>query len=63
MFPLSELLRRLIQKGTLTVTDADGRTHLFGGKMAGPSVAMQLSDASLYKRLFFSPEMGAGEDG
>ena len=61
MFPLSEMLKRLIQKGTLTVTDVEGKTHLFGGKAPGPAVTMKLSDKALYKKLFFSPEMSAGE--
>ena len=61
MFPLSEMLKRLIQKGTLTVTDVEGKTHVFGGKAPGPSVTMKLSDKALYKKLFFSPEMSAGE--
>ena len=61
MFPLSNLLTRFVQKGTLTVTDAKGQMHVFGGKAPGPSVKMQLGDEALYKRLFFSPELAAGE--
>ncbi len=61
MFPLSKLLSRLIQVGVLNVIDAQGHTHTFGGKAPGPTVTMQLSDARLYKSLFFSPELAAGE--
>lgn len=61
MFPLSKLLSHLIQVGTLTVTDAAGGTHVFGGRAPGPSAAMRLSDPRLYKTLFFSPELAAGE--
>ncbi len=62
MFPLSKLLSHLIQVGSLKVIDADGKTHTFGGRVAlGPSVTMQLSDAGLYKSLFFNPELAAGE--
>ncbi|MFO1171959.1 MAG: cyclopropane-fatty-acyl-phospholipid synthase family protein [Hyphomicrobiaceae bacterium] len=61
MFPLSKLLSHLIRVGTLTVTDATGGTHVFGGSAPGPSVAMKLSDARLYRSLFFNPELAAGE--
>jgi cyclopropane-fatty-acyl-phospholipid synthase len=61
MFPLSKLLTHLVQSGTLTVTDAAGGTHVFGGRAPGPSVGMKLSDPRLYKSLFFNPELAAGE--
>ena len=61
MLPLSKLLTHLIQVGTLTVTDAAGGTHVFGGARQGPAVAIKLSDRKLYKSLFFRPEMAAGE--
>lgn len=61
MFPLSKLLTHLVQVGTLTVTDATGATHTFGGKAPGPAAAMKLSDPALYKSLFFNPELAAGE--
>lgn len=61
MFPLSKLLSHLIQVGTLTVTDADGAKHTFGGRVAGPSVSLRLTDRRLYKSLFFNPELAAGE--
>jgi cyclopropane-fatty-acyl-phospholipid synthase len=61
MFPLSKLLSHLIQVGTLRVIDAQGGTHVFGGSTPGPSVTMQLSDARLYRSLFFHPELAAGE--
>ena len=61
MFPLSKLLERLINVGTLNVIDAKGERHVFSGREAGPSVTMKLSDERLYKSLFFNPEMAAGE--
>jgi cyclopropane-fatty-acyl-phospholipid synthase len=61
MFPLSKLLSHLIQVGTLTVTDAEGGRHVFGGRAPGPSAALKLSDAGLYRSLFFNPELAAGE--
>ena len=61
MFPLSTLLTRFVQKGKMTVVDAAGVTHIFGGVAPGPVVAMTLSDPALYKKLFVNPELGAGE--
>ena len=61
MFPLSKLLSHLIQVGTLTVTDAKGGRHVFGGRVSGPSATLKLKDARLYRSLFFNPELAAGE--
>ena len=61
MFPLSKLLSHLIQVGTLTVTDAEDAIQVFTGSAPGPSVDMKLSDARLYRSLFFNPELAAGE--
>jgi cyclopropane-fatty-acyl-phospholipid synthase len=61
MFPLSKLLSHLIRVGTLTVVDAKGGAHVFAGSAPGPTVNMGLSDARLYRSLFFSPELAAGE--
>jgi len=61
MFPLSKLLSQLIRIGTLEVIDAAGTSHTFQGTEPGPSVTMKLSDPKLYKSLFFSPELAAGE--
>ncbi|MGE0628909.1 MAG: class I SAM-dependent methyltransferase [Hyphomicrobiaceae bacterium] len=60
MFPLSKLLSRLIRIGTLTVIDAEGRKHTFGAA-PGPAATMKLDDPRLYRALFFSPELAAGE--
>lgn len=61
MFPLSKFLSHLIQVGTLTVTDAEDGIHVFTGSAPGPSVHMKLSDAHLYRLLFFNPELADGE--
>ncbi len=61
MFPLSKLLSHLIQVGTLTVTDATGGTHIYGGTQPGPAVSLKLANPALYKTLFFNPELAAGE--
>ena len=60
MFPLSHMLKSFIRTGTLNVIDADGKTHIFGGT-PGPEVTMRLTDPTLYKTLFFNPELAAGE--
>ena len=57
----AQLLRRLIRQGSLTVIDADGRTHRFGGTEPGPSVTIKFHSRSLNWRLFFNPMMAAGE--
>ncbi len=61
IFPLSSVLSRMIRTGTLTVTDAAGATHKFGGIIPGPAVAMKLSNPALYKSLVLNAELAAGE--
>jgi cyclopropane-fatty-acyl-phospholipid synthase len=60
MFPLSKMLKSFVKVGSLTVIDAEGKTHVFSGA-PGPDVTMQLTDASLYRKLFLNPELHAGE--
>jgi len=60
VFPLSHMLSSFVRVGTLNVIDADGRTHAFAGA-PGPAVTMRLGDRSLYRKLFFGPELHAGE--
>lgn len=60
MFPLSHMLKSFVRTGTLNVIDAEGRTHIFGGT-PGPNVTMRLTDPTLYRKLFFNPELAAGE--
>lgn len=61
MWLLSNLLTKFIRNGTMIVIDADGRTHIFGGKNAGPEVALRLTDPSLYTKIAINPELHAGE--
>jgi cyclopropane-fatty-acyl-phospholipid synthase len=60
MFPLSLMLKSFIRTGTLKVIDAAGETHIFRGT-PGPEVTMRLTDPTLYRTLFFNPELAAGE--
>ncbi len=61
MFPLSHMLKSFVRVGTLKVIDAEGKTHIFGGRAAGPEVTMRLTDPTLYRALFLNPELAAGE--
>jgi len=58
---LSNLLKKFISKGSLQVIDVDDNRYLFEGKAEGPEVTLRLHDKSLYKKLFFNPELYAGE--
>lgn len=60
MYLLSHMLKGFVQTGTLTVVDVDGKRHVFSGRQ-GPEVTFRLHDKALYTKLFFNPEMGAGE--
>jgi cyclopropane-fatty-acyl-phospholipid synthase len=60
MFPLSTMLKSFVKTGTLKVIDAEGGTHVFAGA-PGPEVTMRLTDSTLYRKLFFNPELHAGE--
>ena len=60
MFPLSDMLKSFVKVGSLTVIDAEGKTHVFAGG-PGPEATMRLTDPTLYRKLFFNPELHAGE--
>ena len=60
VFPLSRMLQSFVKVGRLSVIDASGKTHVFAGK-PGLNVTMQLTDPTLYRKLFFNPELHAGE--
>jgi cyclopropane-fatty-acyl-phospholipid synthase len=57
---LDSLLKRFVQRGSLTVTDSRGRSSSYSGG-EGPRVAMRLTDPSLSWKLFVNPELHAGE--
>lgn len=54
---LSNLLRHVVQRGTLRLRDADGEVHVFGGREPGPDVAIHLRDRKLYLKLVVNPEL------
>lgn len=61
MLLLSNLLKRFIRNGTLTLIDAQGQPHRFGGRLPGPAVTLRVHDKALYNRLALNPELYAGE--
>ena len=58
---LADLLNRFIRNGILHLIAADGTLNTFGGHGAGPTVTVRLHDPRLYTKLFFNPELYAGE--
>ncbi len=57
---LAHMLTRFVQNGTLRVIDANGKLHVFSGSPE-PIVTLRLSDKALHHKLFFNPELYAGE--
>jgi len=56
-------LHRLVRYGRLTVIDASGRSHVFGGKPLPeiPSVTLKLHDRRLHWRIALQPSLAVGE--
>jgi cyclopropane-fatty-acyl-phospholipid synthase len=57
---VAALLARIVRRGALEWTDADGRTHHFGPG-GTPDVAVRLLDRSLPRRLLTQPNLALGE--
>lgn len=57
---LARFLRPVIRLGRLTVIDATGLAHSFGPG-GPPTVTIRLHDPALHWKLFFRPELYAGE--
>jgi len=58
---LSGLLNKFIKNGTLRLTDASGKLHVFGGTLPGPSVAARMHSRKLETSLAINPELAAAE--
>lgn len=57
---LDTMLTNFVQNGQLTVID--GNAHTYGhGSADAPRATIQLTDKSLYRKLFLNPELYAGE--
>ena len=54
------LLRHIVKVGSLTVIDADDKTHVIGGS-PGPSVTIRLHDPALHWKLFLNVNLYLGE--
>lgn len=57
---LAPLMRRFVSSGRLTIIDHLDNRHEFGPG-GEPSATIRLTDPSLYRKLFFNPELYAGE--
>jgi len=60
MFLIDRMMKRIVRVGTLRVIDASGREHVYAGTPS-PSATVRITDRSLYRKLFFNPELYAGE--
>ncbi len=58
---LAHLLKSYVQKGKLTIIDADGRQHTFGTGLDGPIVTAKIHDRKLYTKLLLNPELAVAE--
>lgn len=58
---LARLLTSFIQVGTLSLIDAHGRSHVFGGRTPTPTVTVRLHDPGLHTKLALNPELYAAE--
>ena len=57
---LATLMRRFVTTGQLTIIDHNDNAHVFGPG-GEPSSTIRITDPSLYRTLFFNPELHAGE--
>ncbi|PHQ68011.1 MAG: SAM-dependent methyltransferase [Sneathiella sp.] len=60
MFLLSQMLKRLIKTGTLTVIDYNGREYVFSGA-PGRTSTMRFHDKKTARKLAFYPKLRLGE--
>lgn len=58
---LANLLKAFVQKGKLRVYDGNGKEHVFGLGEEGPYACFRLHNTALHHRIFFNPELVAGE--
>jgi len=61
MLSLYGLLDKAIQNGRLTITDAQGDIHTFGGRKPGPESAIRFTRKTTEWKIFLNPELNAPE--
>lgn len=61
MISLYGLLDKAISKGRLTLTDAKGGVHIFGGREPGPEAAIRFTSKAAEWKIFLNPELNAAE--
>ncbi|AKI01110.1 methyltransferase, cyclopropane fatty acid synthase [Hoeflea sp. IMCC20628] len=61
MLSLYGLLDKAIKKGRLTMTDAKGVVHNFGGKEPGPEAAIRFTNKASEWKILLNPELNAAE--
>lgn len=57
---LRSLLNRIVRKGTLQITDADGRSEVFGDG-SGEMIALRFTDAEAEQQLYADPQLKLAE--
>ncbi|PHR22082.1 MAG: SAM-dependent methyltransferase [Hoeflea sp.] len=55
------LLDKAIKVGRLTMTDAKGAVHVFGGKEPGPEAAIRFTSKTTEWKILLNPELNAAE--
>lgn len=55
------LLDKAIKTGRLTMTDAKGAVHVFGGKEPGPEAAIRFTSKAAEWKILLNPELNAAE--
>ena len=55
------LLDKAIKVGRLTMTDAKGTVHVFGGKEPGPEAAIRFTSKTTEWKILLNPELNAAE--
>lgn len=59
---LDSMMSSFVKVGQLTIIDAQGVTHVYGpGGKGAPAATIRLTSEKLYHKLFFNPELYAGE--
>jgi cyclopropane-fatty-acyl-phospholipid synthase len=58
---LSGLLKRFVDKGTLSVIDLNGQRSVFGNGQDGPSVTLRIKDDKVAGAIFRNPELAFPE--